>query len=231
MIRYDLYGFGGSERLRGCYNKELFIGQLHELVTTENIEKPFVIIASSMGAAIAAMYASENPGKIDRLILLAPAGLKTSTPLIIKVLKTPYLGELIARYLVKRKRFFHRVAGKFFAQDQVNQAAEMMYTQFQREGSVEAMLSTLRNFPLDNACWAYEAVGNQNIPTHVIWGREDSIVPVAGVETLSELIPNASICIIDSAEHIIQCNHPKLVNEQIGKFLFNPKNTSISLKH
>ncbi|MCK5330796.1 MAG: hypothetical protein KAK01_05270 [Candidatus Marinimicrobia bacterium] len=113
-----------------------------------------------MGAAIAAMYACENPGNIDRLILIAPAGLKSRTHLLVKVLRTPYLGELTAHTLIKRKRFFRRIAGKFFAQDQVNQIAEMMYNQFQKEGSVEAMLSTLRNFPMEDACWAYEAVGN-----------------------------------------------------------------------
>ncbi|MBC8402630.1 MAG: alpha/beta hydrolase [Candidatus Marinimicrobia bacterium] len=219
MVSYDLYGFGDSDRPGGDYNKELFIGQLQGLIAAERINKPFVIIASSMGATIATMYACENPGEIDKLILLAPAGLKSRKPLLVKILRTPYIGELIARSLVKSKRFFRRAAGKFFSKDQIAQYADVMYNQFQKEGTVEAVLSTFRNFPLDDACWAYEAVGNYNIPTYVIWGREDSIVPVTGAETLSDLIPNASIFIIDNAEHIIQCNHPELVNEQISNIL------------
>ncbi|MCK5330795.1 MAG: hypothetical protein KAK01_05265 [Candidatus Marinimicrobia bacterium] len=37
LIRYDLYGFGDSERPEGIYNKELFVGQLHDLIAVEKI--------------------------------------------------------------------------------------------------------------------------------------------------------------------------------------------------
>ncbi len=47
-----------------------------------------------------------------------------------------------------------------------------------------------------------------DVPVLVIWGREDNWIPVDRGHRLAELIPGASLRIIDGAGHLVQLDRP-----------------------
>jgi len=52
--------------------KDLLRFRMIELKTILNAKKPWIIIASSFGALMGALYTCQNPEKVSKLILLAP---------------------------------------------------------------------------------------------------------------------------------------------------------------
>ena len=56
------------------------------------------------------------------------------------------------------------------------------------------------------------------MPTLIVWGEEDKIIPVQQTETWRKLIPNADIRIYKGAGHLVHLEKPEAV-EAVAKFL------------
>jgi pimeloyl-ACP methyl ester carboxylesterase len=56
------------------------------------------------------------------------------------------------------------------------------------------------------------------VPTLLVWGDEDKIVPVQHAEVWKKGIPGAEVRIFKGAGHLVQLEKPEAV-EEIGRFL------------
>jgi pimeloyl-ACP methyl ester carboxylesterase len=106
VVRYDLYGRGYSDRLKGVrYDADLFDRQLLELVGKLKVKTPLTLVGLSLGGAIAVIFAERHPELVKGLVLSSPGGFPTpmtaSQKLLLKLLRLPG----VAAYLI-------RVAGK-----------------------------------------------------------------------------------------------------------------------
>jgi pimeloyl-ACP methyl ester carboxylesterase len=63
---------------------------------------------------------------------------------------------------------------------------------------------------------SYGAVG---VPVLVVWGSEDSWIPVDRARRLSELIPGADLRIIDDAGHLVQLDQPEALASTLTRWL------------
>ena len=59
------------------------------------------------------------------------------------------------------------------------------------------------------------------IPTHIIWGDGDRIIPPAYAEAFHRLIPGSTLTIIPKAGHLPHVEQAEAVAEAIGSFLRN----------
>lgn len=57
------------------------------------------------------------------------------------------------------------------------------------------------------------------IPTLVLHGEKDEIIPIATGEQLNRLIPNSTLVIIPNAGHVPTITHSELVSDALGSFL------------
>ena len=69
--------------------------------------------------------------------------------------------------------------------------------------------------------------GRQNLPTLLIWGREDKSVSSAEMQQLVKLIPGIDYHIIEKAGHIPQYERPEIVNPLLIEFLNGLKVRSV----
>ena len=74
VLRYDLFGRGFSDRPRAKYNIDLFVRQLADLLEALGLLQPVSLLGLSMGGPISAAFTARFPGRVDRLILIDPAG-------------------------------------------------------------------------------------------------------------------------------------------------------------
>ena len=87
------------------------------------------------------------------------------------------------------------------------------------------MLAALRT--LGNLCGIREEVyrpildnlDSITAPTLVIWGEQDTILPVAHAHVADERMPGARVHIFDPCGHIPQVERPEEVNELVLEFL------------
>jgi pimeloyl-ACP methyl ester carboxylesterase len=87
-------------------------------------------------------------------------------------------------------------------------------------GFKQALLSTLRNGPLENMTEAYQRVGKQeNRPIWLIWGRHDQTLPFAVSEKVRALLPQAEFHAIEEAGHVPHYECPETVNPLLVEFL------------
>ena len=61
--------------------------------------------------------------------------------------------------------------------------------------------------------------GDIGEPVHIIWGTEDSWIPSDQALRLGELIPHASVVLIEEAGHLIQLDAPAALAAELGRWL------------
>ncbi len=144
VLVYDLYGRGYSDRVRGSYGRDLFQRQLTELLAHEGVTDDITLIGYSMGGSIATGFAAEQPGRLRRLILLAPAGIETSLGGAAKAMRDlPLIGDWMALALFP---MFHRKAteAERAANPDVSDMVDYQQAELGKKGFVPAVLGSLR---------------------------------------------------------------------------------------
>lgn len=62
-----------------------------------------------------------------------------------------------------------------------------------------------------------------DLPVLVVWGRDDTWIPVDRAQRLSELIPGAQLRLIDGAGHLIQLDQPAALATTLTRWLGNER--------
>jgi pimeloyl-ACP methyl ester carboxylesterase len=197
VIALDQIGFGGSDKPFVDYSIQTYVDFLGEFLRTLNVQE-FTLAGESLGGWISALYtieslAPENAGphalpKPRRLILEDAAGmspLPSASPIAIAGTLADAHGVAIV---------FHdksRVTEEF-----VREAWAMKLKA--NDGFTERSL-------WGNAKTAKEVVsgrlGKITVPTLVVWGGSDEIVPLALGHAYAEGIPGARLAVIPECGH------------------------------
>ena len=84
-----------------------------------------------------------------------------------------------------------------------------------RAGPLNLLLSTLDILRDDVS----EAIAHIRMPTLLIWGRNDKLVPVAVGETVQHLIPGSRLAVLPRAGHVPMWDRPAEFNRLVLEFL------------
>jgi pimeloyl-ACP methyl ester carboxylesterase len=218
VLRYDLYGRGFSDRPKQDYNQDLFDLQLSELIEALGVVGPLCLVALSMGGPISMVYCDRHPGKVAKLCLIDPAGYPSRTTLLTRLLLVPRVGEwLMDRF--SKKIILDALTEDFSRPEKFPAYVERAREQMRYKGYRRALLSTIRNGILVSTGEVYSRVGTQEIPTLLIWGKEDKYLPFQLSERIMTAIPHAQFFPVDHAGHLPHYEKPELVNARILEFL------------
>jgi pimeloyl-ACP methyl ester carboxylesterase len=221
VLRYDLFGRGFSDRPRGEYNIDLFVRQLADLLDTLRFTQPVHLLGLSMGGPIAAAFTARSPERVDRLILIDPAGARPVTlSRLLKVVAMPGVGEALlslggSAYLIRS------MAADFFDKKSVEQFQQRYRIQMQYKGFRRALLSTIRNNMLESFIDVYRSVGRLGTPILLLWGRHDHTVPLWHSDELRKVVPHAEFHVVEDCSHIPHYEKPKETNALLLEFLRN----------
>lgn len=73
IVRFDLRGYGLSEKPCGSVAMSTLIADLEALLNALGIALPVTLAGSAMGAAIALSFAARHPARVTAVVALAPA--------------------------------------------------------------------------------------------------------------------------------------------------------------
>ena len=108
VLTYDLFGRGFSDRPNKAHDTAFYLQQLSDVLEAADVPETFVIMGYSMGAAIATAYTAQNPDRVDKLVMLAPAGMSDTISGYEKFMRnTPVLGDWMVRVfggIIRRNR-------------------------------------------------------------------------------------------------------------------------------
>jgi pimeloyl-ACP methyl ester carboxylesterase len=217
-LRYDLLGRGYSDRPKVRYDIDTFCKQLKELLDTLGFGQ-VNLMGLSMGGPITASYTARYPERIQKLILVDPAGAKPVTfARILQAATTPGFGEL-AFGLVGSGQMARSVKSDFYDPAHVKEFVRKYMVQMKYKGFMRAILSTVRNGMLGDFSLAYRRVGELGIPVSLFWGRDDKTVPFAHSDDIRAAIPKAEFHAFDECGHIPHYEKPDEFNPILLEFL------------
>lgn len=219
VLRYDLYGRGNSERVQGPYDHDLFQNQLEELLQHLSLNHYKInFIASSMGNIIASDFIIRNRKQVETFTMIGPAGFPLARDFAQKLSLMPLVGD-IATYLNGHKILLQRNKEYFYEPESFIEFLTHYEAQLRIKGSKRAILSTMRNMPVQNYLKGYTELATLEIPTLLVWGENDVSFPFKFSEDLLEIIPHAQFLPVPKAAHLPQLERPKLLIPQILDFL------------
>jgi len=218
VLRYDLYGRGFSDRPEGSYDLGFFASQLEGLLSALNIPGPVNLVGLSMGGPIIARFANDYPAQVRSLILIDPEVAPVSTQRIFP-LNLPLVGEYFMAVYLAPVMLPKTQVDDFYEPENYPDWEAKYRVQLQYQGFRQAILATIRVQPEMDALGEFESVGSRDLPTLLIWGREDKTVSFDDIQQLVEVTPGIELHIIEEAGHIPQYERPEVINPLLVEFL------------
>ncbi len=219
VLTYDLYGRGYSDRPRGAQTRHFFIRQLRDLLKYQGVEGDVTLLGYSMGGSIATVFAYEEPERLRRLILLAPAGLLHAPgPLAEIARKVPGFGDWLMLSLggwsLRRA-----AAGSLAHGSAVRSLTQGQPDETRLRGYLPAVLSSQRNMLAEVLEEEHGALAKLRLPVHAIWGERDTVIPIQALARLADCNRSARQTVVAGAGHEIAVTHARQVLDAIAEGL------------
>lgn len=212
VLRYDLFGRGLSDRVVGYYNSALYQNQLDEVITLAKLRKPVTLVGSSMGAIIATQYRNDHPADVKRVVLIGPAGFPIETSRLAGLMNWPGIGEFLMGVAGKRTLLGHN-SRYFVAPEKFPELTDAYRDQLKYKGSKKAILSTMREMPVQDFEFGYRELGKSQTPVILVWGKQDQTFPFSHHVAAQRYLPQAQFLAVDGAGHLPQYEQPEIVNK------------------
>ncbi|MBI3174881.1 MAG: alpha/beta hydrolase [Chloroflexi bacterium] len=217
VLRYDLFGRGGSDRPDVTYTIDLFTRQLRDLLDALDLHGPVSLVGLSMGGPVTAAFTARHPERVSHNVWIDPAGVHPVALRGLRLLKLPLVGEVALG--LGGERMVKGAAEGFFDPQLVEEFQARYRVQMQFKGFRRAILSTMRNGMLGDFSETYRRVGALGKPAQLFWGREDTTVPFAYSADLLKWVPQAEFHAFDGCGHTPHLERPDEFNQLLVKFL------------
>ncbi len=162
LIIPDLLGFGFTPRFStNQYSPSKIISHLIDILDNLKISKKLKIIGASMGGSVALKVANEIPERIDKIMLLSPAGLfgeSKNIPFPLNHLGASFLGLPQVRKILCRQAFAYP---DMFVGKMEEQIASIhlgckgwknSLASFAKSGGFAGTLKYIQNIPIKTVC-------------------------------------------------------------------------------
>ena len=199
-------GFGKTPRLDWIRNFR-DLGGFYAQVVREMKLDPVDVLGFSAGGYIAAEMAATDPHIFKRMILVAPMGLK------------PAEGEIADIFPLTIRSYLRKTVA-----DPVNTpefakiyGGDMSPEQFELFEDARSETARIGWEPyMHNPSLPYLLAGVKKLPTLLVWGQKDSIVPKGCIKAYQQAIAGAKVAEITGAGH-----RPEI--ENCGEFIKSVK--------
>jgi pimeloyl-ACP methyl ester carboxylesterase len=203
----DLPGYGGSQPLDGHY----YIPELSEFIgsfaASLGLEK-FHLVGHSLGGGVALDYTLKAPHKIKKLVLVSSLCLGREIAFWVRLMSIPALirslGALTIGILKGIKWLF----------EQLN-PVEYIMPLSPASVTVGGSITTFKQqtLVLDNR------LAELRVPTLLVWGAKDPIVPVRHAYQAAQIIPDCRVKVFENRGHNVHRDELEQFSSTLTGFL------------
>ena len=203
VVRFDQRGHGLTGPAADAdYSIEAFAGDIDAVVDALGVER-FVLAGNSMGGAIAMQYAIASPERLDGLVLVdasgAPIERNADGNIAFKLAAMPGVGSVMSQVL-PRSLVERSLSQSVSNQKIVTGEAVDRYWELARyPGNRDA---TRARFSTPRSAFSAEQVAQTDVPTLVMWGEEDKLIPYEAAGWYMDHLPDATLAAYPGIGHL-----------------------------
>ena len=200
----DLPGWGGSERPAWAREpRDIAIIVSHMLDALDLSDAK--LVGLGFGGYVAAELATMNPSRLAALVLVGAAGLQPKDGFILDQMMLSH-----RRYIEESFRSAEAYAAAI-GEEPPDDVRDLW--DFSREMTARVTwkpyMFNRRLEPL---------LGDMHVPTLLVWGETDKVVPYACAEQYAAAIPNATIIVAEDAGHVVDLEQPERLAALVAAF-------------
>jgi len=225
VIAPDFLGHGRSAKPRTDYSLGAFAAGLRDLLDELGIGQA-TIVGHSLGGGVAMQFTYQHPEYCRRLILISSGGLGPDVGWVLRLLAAPgaefVLPVLTPKVLLNVGnwvRLWLNVVG--FDSRKADQTWQS-YSSLSDPATRAAFLRTLRSV-VDYHGQSVSALSRlhlrADLPTLVIWGEEDPIIPVSHSSVVRAARPDSRLEVLAGLGHFPHVESPEAVLSVISEFI------------
>ncbi len=223
LILVDFRGCGESPKPTDKnYSAKTHAEDIYNLIIEEDL-KNLTIVGNSFGGGIGLMLAirlsKEAPERLAKLILIDAGAYKQFMPRYLKLLRT-FVGPAMTRALPAKAAARFVLTASYYDRKKISNEQVVAYARpFSSREARHALLETTRQMVPSDIDETIGKLGEITVPTLVLSGRQDRVVPLAAAELLHRAIPNSTLEVLEQCGHIPQEEKPEETIARISRFL------------
>ncbi len=225
VLAPDLPGHGNSSNPIGDYSLGSHASSMRDLLHLLGIER-VTVVGHSFGGGVAMQFAYQFPSLCERLVLVDAGGLGREVNWILRLATIPAAEYVMpALFPAVMRRWGDQVARFLLDRGISNaRAAELWrsYRSLTDPGNRAAFVRTARAV-IDPGGQSVSAVNRlylvAQMPTLIVWGDRDKIIPLVHARHAHEAIPNSRLAVMEGAGHAPQLEDPAWFAEILADFL------------
>ena len=234
VIAPDLLGHGKSDKPRGDYSLGAYAASVRDLLIALGHRRA-TVVGHSLGGGIAMQFSYEYPPFAERLVLVSSGGLGREVHLMLRAATLPG-SELVLPWIAHER--LHGLGGAIAGLlDRLglragSDLAEMAkgYGSLGDAGARQAFIHTLRaviDFGGQRVSATDRLYLAEFVPSLVIWGSRDPLIPVAHAEVAHRELPGSQLEIFTGSGHFPQLQEPVRFAHTLIDFIESTEPTRI----
>ncbi|WP_048441553.1 alpha/beta fold hydrolase [Caenimonas sp. SL110] len=222
VIRMDLPGFGlTGPNATDDYSVDSYVRMVVELLDRLGVRR-FVIAGNSLGGQVAWSLAFAHPQRVERMILVDASGYDPTSgtqeqvlPLGFHLARTPVV-KRVAEYALPRFVVERSVRSAYGDPDKVTaQLVDLYEDMALRAGNRRALVRRIEQGYVGDPLHIQKIA----VPTLIIWGGKDRIVPLEFGKRFERNIKNSRLVVFEDLGHTPQEEDPARTVAVVRRFL------------
>lgn len=222
VIAHDRRGHGRSSQPWEGNNMDQYADDLAELVAHLGLKNAVHVGHSTGGGEVARYIGRHGTSNVLKAVLIGAV-----PPLMLKTESNPngtpieVFDGIREGVLKDRAQFFKDFAPVFYGfnhdKSKASQGLEDSFTLLGLQASIKSLYDCVNAFSETDQ---HEDLKKMNIPTLVIYGDDDQVVPpISSSEAALKILPQGTGKVYKGAPHGLCSTHKDLVNEDLLKFI------------
>jgi pimeloyl-ACP methyl ester carboxylesterase len=221
VLALDLPGFGGSPMPDWEISIESYGRLLHDFCDVLGV-RDGAVVGNSLGGFVCCEAAIASPGRFKKLVLVSAAGISHA-----RMRREP--AEMAGRFAVATSPLMLRFQERGLMRPKLRYWAFRMLFEAPHKVRPELLWEFFHNgagkpgfLPAIHGLVGYDILDRLEeveIPTLIVWGRNDRIVPAADALGYGKRLRNSRTVILDRTGHLPMAERPVRFNRLLETFL------------
>jgi pimeloyl-ACP methyl ester carboxylesterase len=216
VLAPDLLGHGESATPRGDYSLGAHAAGIRDVLTALGHER-VTVVGHSLGGGIAMQFAYQFPERCERLVLVSSGGLGREVHLLLRAAALPGADFVLPLMTSPQLIGIGKGVGSLLRRARLAPSGDLAvlaqgFASLDNAGSRQAFLHTVRAVidPGGQRVSANDRLALAALmPTLIVWGERDSIIPLAHGEAAHEAMPGSRLEVFPDAGHMPHDRDPE----------------------